>query len=133
LLPATTTVLTTTLQNSSNANNQGVLIVDDSVVLYAKKVDTKLVGNYNDFASPEHIEEEFTAFIAEKLKTKRTAECLVTRQTLEVSSVGLGITVSFIGLYLGIIFAICCVTILAIKQLSETSDNKERYQILRKL
>jgi putative ABC transport system permease protein len=42
-------------------------------------------------------------------------------------------TVSFIWLYIGIIFALCCVTILAIKQLSETSDNKERFQILRKL
>jgi putative ABC transport system permease protein len=133
LAPATTTVLVTSLNNSSNANNQGVLIVDDSLLFPLEKNETKLVGNYNTFDTPEHIETAFTAFIAEKLKNKRTTEFLLTRQTMEIAGIGLGVIVSFVGLYVGIIFAICCVTILAVKQLSETSDTKERYQLLRKL
>jgi putative ABC transport system permease protein len=52
---------------------------------------------------------------------------------MEASSLGMGAMITFIGLYIGIIFALSCTTVLAIKQLSETSDNKERYQILRKL
>jgi putative ABC transport system permease protein len=98
LLPATTTLLNTALYNSSTAKNQGVVIIDDSLLLNAEKIDTKLVGNFYDNPPLEQKqkEEEFTAFIAKQLKNKRTEECLITRQTMEIASVGLGVTVSFI-------------------------------------
>lgn len=41
--------------------------------------------------------------------------------------------VTFIGLYLGIIFLISSAAILALKELSESTDNRERYVMLRKL
>ena len=41
--------------------------------------------------------------------------------------------VTFIGLYLGIIFLISSAAILALKELSESADNKERFRMLRKL
>lgn len=41
--------------------------------------------------------------------------------------------VVFLGLYLGIVFLISSGAILALKELSESSDNKERYDILRKI
>ena len=40
---------------------------------------------------------------------------------------------TFVGLYLGIVFALASGTVLAIEQLSESSDNKERYRILGQL
>ena len=49
------------------------------------------------------------------------------------SSVGLGAMVTFIGLYLGIIFLISSAAILALKELSESTDNIDRYKMLRKL
>ncbi len=49
------------------------------------------------------------------------------------SSKGLGATVTFIGIYLGIIFLITSAAILALKELSESTDNIERYSILRKI
>ena len=49
------------------------------------------------------------------------------------ASKGIGSIVTFIGLYLGVIFLISCAAILALKQLSESADNKERYDILRKI
>ena len=42
-------------------------------------------------------------------------------------------SVGFIGLYLGIIFLISSAAILALKELSESTDNKERYNMIRKL
>ena len=41
--------------------------------------------------------------------------------------------VTFIGLYLGIVFLIAGAAILALKELSESADNMERYRMLRKL
>ena len=39
----------------------------------------------------------------------------------------------FIGLYLGVIFLISSAAILALKELSDSSDNKEKYQMLRRI
>lgn len=55
------------------------------------------------------------------------------RIDLAESSVGLGALVSFIALYLGIIFLISSAAILALRELSDSADNKERYGMLRKL
>ena len=41
--------------------------------------------------------------------------------------------VTFIGLYLGIIFLISSAAILGLKELSESSDNKERFICLRRI
>ena len=49
------------------------------------------------------------------------------------SAVGLNAIILFVGVYIGIIFLIIGSAILSIKELSETSDNRERYAILRKL
>lgn len=57
----------------------------------------------------------------------------LTRMSLYDASKGLAATVTFIGLYLGIVFLISSSAILALKELSESSDNKERYKILRKI
>lgn len=49
------------------------------------------------------------------------------------SSRGLSAIVIFIGTYIGIIFLITSSAILALKELSESSDNKERYNMIRKI
>ena len=54
------------------------------------------------------------------------------RIELAESSVGLGALVTFIALYLGIIFLISSAAILALRELSDSADNKERYGMLRK-
>ena len=56
-----------------------------------------------------------------------------TKADIRDSSIGLGAIVTFIGLYLGIIFLISCAAILALKELSESSDNFIRFEMLRKI
>lgn len=53
--------------------------------------------------------------------------------TKDQSSVGLGALVTFVALYLGIIFLISSAAILALKELSESADNRQRYDMLRKI
>lgn len=57
----------------------------------------------------------------------------ITKLALYESSVGLSAIVTFIAIYLGVIFLISGAAILALKQLSESSDNKARYQILKEI
>lgn len=56
-----------------------------------------------------------------------------TKGKIAQSGVGLGALVTFIALYLGIIFLISSAAILALKELSDSADNKERYGMLRKI
>ena len=46
---------------------------------------------------------------------------------------GLSTIITFVAIYLGIIFLISGAAILALKELSESSDNRERYDVLRKI
>lgn len=55
------------------------------------------------------------------------------RLTIYQNSVSTKAIVSFLAIYLGIVFMIACAAILAIQQLSEATDNKERYELLHKL
>ena len=48
-------------------------------------------------------------------------------------SIGIATIVTFIAIYLGVIFLIASSAILALKQLTDSSDNKQRYTILRKI
>lgn len=57
----------------------------------------------------------------------------VSREALYAGSITTKALVSFLGIYLGFVFMIVCASILAIQQLSETADNRERYLLLKKL
>ncbi len=56
-----------------------------------------------------------------------------TKQAVIDNNVGTSALVTFVGLYLGIIFLISSAAILALKELSESSDNRDKYTILRKI
>ena len=49
------------------------------------------------------------------------------------ASIGLSTIIVFIAIYLGIVFLIVSCAVLALKQLTESSDNRQRYIILRKI
>ena len=57
----------------------------------------------------------------------------MTKISIMESSVGIATIVTFIAIYLGVIFLIASSAILALKQLTDASDNKQRYTILRKI
>ena len=48
-----------------------------------------------------------------------------------MQSGGMKLMISYFVIYVGIVFLITCAAILALQQLSEASDNTERYRLLR--
>lgn len=56
-----------------------------------------------------------------------------TKRVAYLESTTVTVLVVFIGLYIGMIFMISGAAILALKVLSEAADNKEKYEILRKI
>ena len=125
---------------SSSHINTGIILVPDSVEFAdSEKERTFLAANYNAETDEEKekIEEQFTDADNSELYKNILAKGLdfdgMTKISIIESSVGVATMVLFIAIYLGIIFLIASSAILALKQLTESSDNKERYIILRKL
>ncbi len=126
------------IQLSTSKTNTGIILVPDSCNLTEDiKEQQLLVANYNANTKEEkeEIEKQFQdeGELTKKLKDKKIELDGVTKISITESSVGLATIVTFIAIYLGIIFLIASAAILALKQLTESSDNKQRYEILRKI
>ena len=118
---------------STSHTNSGIILVPDSCNLQSEDKQQQLfIANYNaeTEAEKEKIEQLFSnteeGFI-QKLYNKGLKLDGMTKISLMESSIGLATIVTFIAIYLGIIFLIASSAILALKQLTESSDNKQRY------
>lgn len=58
---------------------------------------------------------------------------IMSSEDVYAQSMGIGTMIAYIGIYIGGILLIASVAILALQQLSESNDNKERYKLLRKI
>lgn len=130
LKPAQNKVVNTALQNYNGSGNDGVIVVSDKLTRNLNLSSQALVGNYVKNKDINKVEEEFLSIYSNSLEMRFLIR---TKLDMEASSIGMKAILTFLGLYLGIIFAISSATVLAIGQLSESSDNKERYSVLRKI
>lgn len=123
----------------SHINNGIVLVPDSCNLTEDMKEETFLAANYN--ATTEEEKEEIEKIctgeteteLSKNLNEKDITIDGMTKIAIIESSLGVSTIVLFIAIYLGIIFLIASSAILALKQLTESSDNKQRYAILRKI
>ncbi len=120
---------------NSTHSNAGFFIVPDSALNEEKISVSMLNANYKveEELLKKKIEESITVDLKNHSYSATTTLKAVTKMRLYETSVGLGAMVTFIGLYLGIIFLMSSAAILALKELSESTDNKERFRMLRKI
>lgn len=124
---------------STSHMNTGIILVPDSCNLTDDMKEKQfLVANFNANTDEEkqEIEEIFRSndsVLIQNLNENGLEIDGMTKISIIESSVGVATIVTFIAIYLGIIFLIASAAILALKQLTESSDNKQRYTILRKI
>ena len=119
---------------SNNHINSGIIVVPDYVVSETYLEREILLANYKaDTDQGKQAIEEALIAIENHPNSGDINISASTKISIYEASVGLGAMVTFIGLYLGIIFLISSAAILALKELSESTDNKERYGMLRKI
>ena len=120
------------LEMSSNHINTGFFVVPDEAVDESIRAQNILIANYRADTDEEkqQIEDKIIA-LDNHPYANNTDISASSKIAIYEGSVGLGACVTFIGIYLGIIFLISCAAILALKELSESSDNRERYKMLR--
>ena len=114
---------------SGNPANLGFFVVSDQIIEKDHLKYEILSGNYNSK------DQKIIDRLEEKVKKFHTEEALIkdTRNEIEISAAGLTAIITFIGLYLGIIFLISSSAILALKELSDCIDDKKKYKILRQI
>lgn len=125
---------------SASHLNVGVLIVPDSVI--EAENGKSLVRQRNILAADYAAETK-----AEKAETEEQVNIIrdeyarvgeewfniYTKIEIYETAGGLAVIVTFIAIYLGVIFLIAGVALLALKELSESTDNRARYAILNKI
>jgi putative ABC transport system permease protein len=114
---------------SGNSSNLGFFVINDDVVNDNKKYATMLICNYStdDKEIIDRIEKKLFDFTPTYNVMKDS------KVDIKDASVGLSAIVTFIGLYLGIIFLISSSAILALKSLSDCIDDKNKYKVLRQI
>ena len=123
------------VEMSSNHINTGIIIVPDNVIDEDYLIQNHLIGNYKTQDKNEitEIENNINTLVKDPKSKEFLLPSGTTKLAIKEATVGLTAMVTFIGLYLGIIFLISSAAILGLKELSESSDNKERFRMLRKI
>ena len=126
------------VEMNANYSNLGIILVPDNIIpnIYEKDYSVKddyivynhLLANYKDGKS--NILEELEKY---ESKDGYLIPDYDTKEEIYSNSIGLGALVTFISIYLGIIFLIASSAILALKELSESADNKSRFNTLRRI
>ena len=127
LKPLMLVVLSECFSDSGSASDVGTLILPDSSFAGKQPVETILNLNYKAGVK----DSEFVSAL--KAATAYAYDALTTKADVYQSAGGYKLLISYLALYIGLVFLIAAAAVLALQQLSESSDNAERYGLLRKL
>lgn len=130
--------LGTTLNTSTTLI--GVCVADELIPTDAELYSMYWNVNLKDGVDQEQFSEMVNQRVSEYNKTNDGEEskqympsASTSAQAVQENSKGLSVIMTYIGLYLGLIFLLASAVILALQQLSQATDNKHRYQILNKI
>ena len=125
---------------STTYMNAGIILVPDSFEIKEENTEQYfLAANYNVETEEEKVElndvlaGNVDSELFDNLEEKEINLEGSTKISIKEASKGLSTIIIFIAIYLGIVFLVASSAILALKQLTESSDNKQRYTILRKI
>lgn len=119
----------TYVMTSVGNNDRGTLIVPDSVVTSLPKDVNALLVQYKEETNPDEVLQKMIPIGLDETHGYRYSE----KNMLYDMFYGINALVTFICCYVGLIFLLICAALLALKQLTETTDNIFRYGLLQKL
>lgn len=125
---------------SSSKHDSGFVVVPDSADLSEFEICRDYYfANYNAADEKEYrkiadyIDSYDFSYVVNPPDKSWSTVLVNTKTYIYDSSIGYSAMMVFIGIYLGLIFMIFSAAILSLKELSENSDNYEKYQILRRI
>lgn len=119
----------TYLMTSVGNNDRGTLIVSDNAVKGLEKEANVLLVNYKATTDSDEVLQKMIPIGLDESHGYRYAE----RNMMYDMFYGINALVSFLCCYIGLIFLLICAALLALKQLTETTDNIYRFGLLQKI
>lgn len=115
-------------------SEEGVYIVPDDVLGEDMRIYERILANYREATDTEKATmEEKLITILDALWDRDASITYKTKEEMKDASTGLASMVTFISMYVGIIFLIASAAVLSLKELSESADNIKRYNVLRRI
>lgn len=129
LKPSANKVIELVAYNDMIKNNICTIIVNDNIV--------SDLTPYTSYVNMMYKNDESNAIIAEiKEVNRRSSDTYFVsndKESLFASSSSMGATIAYLGIYMGGIFLITSAAVLALQQLSESTNNIARYNLLKKI
>lgn len=119
--------------NSGGRSNVGMLIVPDALVKNLDLTYEVLNMNYKSGVSEEQFLARLKTVYPDDYSDPRPYDNYSSKKGVQESATGRKAAATYLALYIGLVFLIAAAAVLALQQLSEASDNVERYGLLRKL
>jgi putative ABC transport system permease protein len=132
LRPGTKKTIEVVAYNYTMKNNLCTIIVKDDIISGLTPWTSFLNLNFNEDGGNE-INEKLNIIREEAIKGNDNILYSITKEELIASSTSTGAIISYLGIYIGGIFLIVSAAVLALQQLSESTDNIERYNLLKKI
>lgn len=131
LIPADKQVFNIISYDSTMKNNICTFVVNDNLVNGLNSISTYLNVNYK--GDKESSEEKVTEMVEANSIGDNSSLYYISKMGVESTTAGLGAMVSYLAIYMGVIFLITSAAVLALQQLCESADNVYRYELLKKV
>lgn len=115
------------LYNFTMKNDILIFVVKDSLLQGLKPISSR----FNMMLKDNSNTKEELEGIRDQLVENQVYS--ITKEEIRDNAAGLGATMAYLGIYLGLIFIITSAVVLAIQQLTESTDNIERYKLLKEI
>lgn len=113
------------------------VILNDEIIQSLKIDYSTLYLNINWKGNAQkaskHYNEHLKQMIANSKMKNSPYSATFSKEEVYEQSTGLSTIMTYIAIYIGLVFLITCAAVLALQQLSENADNIEKYQLLSKI
>lgn len=113
------------------------VILNDEIIQSLKIDHSTLCLNINWKGNAQkaskHYNEHLKQMIANSKMKNSPYSATFSKEEVYEQSTGLSTIMTYIAIYIGLVFLITCAAVLALQQLSENADNIEKYQLLSKI
>lgn len=138
LLQGSTTLMTGTFMMTVVVNDD---MIPSDAALFNTYWNVMLKDGVDQTTFYETMKAKMTSYNETMCPSYEQSDCdvifrevnIANQNSVKENSKGASVTLTYIGIYLGIVFLIASAVILALQQLSQASDNVARYRILNKI
>ena len=117
--------------------DMGTVILNDEIIQSLKMDYSTLYLNLNWKGNAQKVSRKYTEYLKQMIINSKMPNSLysatISKEEVYEQSTGLSTIMTYIAIYIGLVFLITCAAVLALQQLSENADNIEKYKLLSKI